>query len=290
MRHFLTAICISILALDINSQVTLQSTLPATIGINSEFNFDVKITKGSVANFSKYQIDVPAGITIKEVESKAGSFSFENNRAKIIWVNTPAESEFILTMKLISGSGNTPATINQKFTFLENGAKKEVEAEPLAIVFSGSGSSNPVKISNSAPSNETSAKTATLNASKNTITEKAPVSTTKQPLTGQIPDKKAETETLKAPERKEVNETAASTISSTGSIVYKVQLAASADKPLASKYASLSQVNIVKEGAMYKVLIGSFPVKEDAVKMKTDLAAKGFNGFVVAYQNGERVK
>lgn len=287
MRYFLIALCISAIVSRVNGQVTLRSTIPTTIGINSEFNFDVKITKGSVANFSKYQIDVPTGITIKEVESKAGSFSFENNRAKIIWVNTPAEPEFIITMKLISGAGNSPGTINQKFTFLENGAKKEIEAEPVHVVFSGTGSSATAPI-NSAAAKETSEKPA-LTASKNTITEKAPVAEAK-PEVVKTPEKKVQPEILKAPERKEVNEAAASSLVAAGGIVYKVQLAASAEKPVASKYGSLSQVSIVKEGAMYKVLVGNFAVKDDAVKMKADLASKGFNGFVVAYQNGERVK
>jgi len=93
---------------------------------------------------------------------------------------------------------------------------------------------------------------------------------------------------IKPHEKKEPLKETATSIA--GGIVYKVQLAASSEKPIASKYDSLKEVTIAKEGTLYKVLVGNFSNKEDAVKMKTDLIVKGFSGFVVTYQNGERIK
>ena len=54
------------------------------------------IIKGSVTNFAKYTLDAPEGVTISEIDSKGGDFTFENNKLKIVWVSVPADPEFTL--------------------------------------------------------------------------------------------------------------------------------------------------------------------------------------------------
>ena len=75
-------------------QVKLTTNMPASLSSGSNTDIEVKVSKGSIANFAKYQMDVPAGVTVSEVDSKSGNFTFENNRAKIVWVSVPSEAEF----------------------------------------------------------------------------------------------------------------------------------------------------------------------------------------------------
>ena len=108
--------------------------LPDSISTNSQLVFDIKINKGELSNFAKYQIDVPEGIVLEEVESRAGNFSYENKRAKIVWVIAPPDSEFVVRMKLISGPLTGPGVVQQKFYYIENGNRKESEA-PVKKVY-----------------------------------------------------------------------------------------------------------------------------------------------------------
>ena len=66
------------------------------------------------------------GIVIQEGDSKTGSFSFEENRAKVIWVITPSEPEFGITMKMLTGNTLGAKTLTQKYFYMENDDKKEV--------------------------------------------------------------------------------------------------------------------------------------------------------------------
>lgn len=285
MKYLLTALGTSIFGFLLNAQITIHSTIPGTLVPNAEIKFDVRINKGTVSNFSKYQMDVPAGIVISGVECKTGSFSFENSRAKVIWVTTPAEPEIVITLKMNSGPGVTSGAIHQKFYYLENGSKREIESDPVNIVFSPTESSPSVKTINSLPVNGV-VDTKISNESKNSINDTA---AGKQHADSEIiVQQPTAVGSIKPHEKKEPLKETATAIA--GGIVYKVQLAASSEKPIASKYASLKEVTIAKEGTLYKVLVGNFSNKEDAVKMKTDLTVKGFSGFVVTYQNGERVK
>ena len=53
-------------------------------GENHEAKIEVDINKDAVSNFAKYQMELPAGLSISAEDIGAASFSFEDNLAKII--------------------------------------------------------------------------------------------------------------------------------------------------------------------------------------------------------------
>ena len=131
-RFYIIICCFNLAAL--SGQVSMTINLPDSISTNSQFVFDVKINKGELSNFAKYQIDVPEGVVLEEVDSRAGTFSYENKRAKIVWVIAPPDSEFVIRMKLVSGPLTGPGVVQQKFYYIENGNRKENEA-PIKKVY-----------------------------------------------------------------------------------------------------------------------------------------------------------
>ena len=260
-------------------QVTITSNIPASLASGSNTDVEVKINKGAVTNFAKYQMDVPVGVTVAEVDSKSGNFTFENNRAKIVWVSVPSDAEFTLKFKVsVSASAPAEGAVIQKFYFLENGAKKEVEAEALNVQFGGSAS--PKNVSGTTTTKTEPAKTQPV-ATTPTKTEPA--------KTEPVKTEPAKTEPVKTEPAK--TEPVANTSSATPGLVYRVQLAASPTDPGKSKYAALgSGVEISKEDGSYKVLYGKYNTKEEGLKGFEEASAKGFKGFLVKYQNGVRVK
>src|SRR3954471_21152726 len=98
MRPFTQAAFFLFITASLSAQVSMQVSLPRKVAVNTEQTFDVKIIKGSISNFSKFQLVAPANTTISEIESKGGSFSFDNQQAKIIWAITPSEPEIIVRM------------------------------------------------------------------------------------------------------------------------------------------------------------------------------------------------
>lgn len=316
LRSFFTGLILFIGQVAVSQQVSLFSNFPATLSQGSSAIVDLKVVKGGQSGFAKYQVDVPEGITISEIESKGGNFTFENNRAKVVWVNMPSEAEFSIKFKVAAG-GSAPdkAYINQKFSYLEGGAKKEVVVEPVTIEVGGMGSlAGSKKYTQTAPVTETVAsKFDDPKAAESTKPEAAPkdtkpkkeaiTETQKEPAKPSQPEPvstpqpvaepKKETRPAPKTEPKGVTttEAVAASNSSPDGLIFRIQFAASPADPGVAKYAALGKgVESLKEDGLYKVVYGHYASKEEALKALEECAAKGFKGFLVKYQNGKRVK
>lgn len=258
------------------AQVVMTNNIPAKLPVGSDVEIEVKINKGSIMNFTKYHMDVPDGVDVSEVDSKTGNFTFENKRAKIVWVSVPGEPEFTVKFRFhINTKAPFQGTIAQKFFFLEGGTKKEVDAAPITIEF-GSGTpvtSNAASVSsNNAPKNPGSS----TSQANGVGSENATVT-------------KTETKQNALNDPKQVPTAVVSSV--VPGLTYRVQIASSPTDPGKAKFASLgSNLKIVNEDGSYKVQYGDFNTKEEAVKAKSELSAKGYEGFLVKYQNGVRVK
>jgi len=292
------------LSLCFNAQVTMQTNMPKSIAPNANITVEIKINKGGITNFAKYQMDVPAGVTITEGDSKTGNFTFEANRAKIVWVSIPTDPEFVVTLKLNSGSVSGANVFNHKFYFLDNGVKKEVEGEAINVAFDGSGatfaSSLPTTTetkteTKTEPVTTTETKTETTTSATTTETKVATTETKTEPVTTIKTETKTEPTTTETTSKVVVtkNETKSETkTNSTNSagLVYKIQLGAYGADPGQAKFAAIGKVTMSNEGGFVKALYGNFSSKEEALKKREELIGKGFSGFVVSYQNGVRVK
>lgn len=253
-----------------SAQESLRSTLPATIVAGHAYKFQVTVTKGQADNFSKYQIDLPPGVSVSEVDSRGGAFSFENNRGKIIWVNTPREPEFTIILSLQSGTFTGQGYIHQKFYFIENETRRELQNGPMPVLFTANGTN------------------AALPPEQAITADQGASMPAKQPRNQNKNEVAAGN--LRAPEKAVVPTTSAVTAGNEEAIVYRVQLSSGTEKPGLAKYAGIKDLEVVKEAGQYKLLAGKTGHKDEAIQLRNDLAAKGFNGFVVAYRNGQRVK
>jgi hypothetical protein len=283
----------------LNGQVALSTNIPSNLQPGSNTEVEIRVNKGSIINFAKYQLDVPAGVTVSEVDSKAGNFTFENNRAKIVWVSVPSEAEFSLKFKIaVSSSAPSEGAFIQKFYFLDNGAKKEVEAAPITIAFGGSASSKNLAGSTTQANNNTKTTNTNTQPVASTPAKTEPVKS-EPAKTEPVKTQPVKTEPVKTqpvastPTKTEPVKTEPAKVetpASTGGLIYRVQLASAPTDPGKSRYSALGKVDISKEDGAYKVLYGTYNSKEEALKGFDEAAAKGFKGFIVKYQNGVRVK
>jgi cell division protein FtsN len=72
-------------------------------------------------------------------------------------------------------------------------------------------------------------------------------------------------------------------------MTYRIQLGAFSTEPSKNKFSSAGSVKIDLIDGLYKVTTGSFTSKEEAIKFRDQLQAKGFSGFVAKYKDGKRV-
>lgn len=74
-------------------------------------------------------------------------------------------------------------------------------------------------------------------------------------------------------------------------VAYRIQIAASSKSTIDARYHNIDDLEVIKEGEMYKFLVGYFSSPEAARPRLSVLKANGFDGaFIVAYKDGQRIK
>lgn len=293
----LLPLVLSFLALTgLKSQISITANMPSSIPAGTSVDAEVKINKGAIGNFAKYQMDVPAGYSVSGVEVQSGNFTFENQRAKIVWVSVPSDPEFTVKFKITGdASATNQGAIVQKFFYLENNEKKEVEGNTITlgggVASTTSSGSTPVETVASTSSSGSSTSSTPVETVKSTPVETVksePVETVKSTPVETV--KSTPVETVKSTPVETTKTTTSSSSASMEGYTYKVQLGAYSAEPSKSKFAAAGSVSIDMVDGLYKVTSGNFKTKEDAMKHRDALQGKGYTGFIVTYKNGQRVK
>ena len=116
--------------------ITVSGNIPKTIKAGQEVPIEINVTKGSMSGFAKLQLELPEGLSLKELDNKGANYSYSDG------VAAPAASG--------------AKTIGAKYSFVENNQKKVVEMVPIEITIETSG----------AVSTETTASTPTVAATE----------------------------------------------------------------------------------------------------------------------------
>jgi cell division septation protein DedD len=117
-----------------DSGITVTGSIPTTFKAGSEVQVEIKISKGSMAGFAKFQLELPDGIAVKETENKGANYTYNAGIAKWVWASLPAENDVIIKMTLISSvEAAGVKTISAKFSFVEDNAKQVVEMTPAEV-------------------------------------------------------------------------------------------------------------------------------------------------------------
>jgi|ERR1700756_3402051 len=291
-------------------EVSITNSLPSSASAGQPIEAKYNLTKSpTMGSFAKFQVDLPAGYSAESVEIKGGNFTFENNRVKIVWVSLPGDASFDFIFRMTPPStASGSVTFAPQFYYLENNMKKEYVVPPSSITFGGDAvasntttsdnnsgsntsttdnSSNTDNSNNTATDNSSSTNNVTVNSTTDNNSSSNNTSTTTDNSTATTTNN-TPPPVEKTPPPANNNNTPPATKSN---VVYHVQLAALTNKPSKSKFAEYGSVKIVEDAGLFKVLVGSFKTLEEARAYKKTLIAKGAEGcFVVAYENGVRVK
>ena len=270
--------------------VKYSTNLPANMTPGQTFNLEVNISKGSLNSFAKFQMDLPAGFSATPTDIKGGNWTFDQQRAKIVWVSIPAEPNFTVKLKLTASKSTlSTAVINSKFFYLENNVKQEFELPPHTIALGSENNSKDNKTT--ATLNEKESSQLPVNVTEN----KSPEVKSSSPENGNVTtNEKAELKTNNnEPETKVKQKQADNNPDKTkpnGKIVYRLQIGAFASKPESSKFKHLKDFWYYEENGLFKVTTGKFATLNDAEAYKSEMKTKGVDGFVVSFENNVHTK
>lgn len=74
-------------------------------------------------------------------------------------------------------------------------------------------------------------------------------------------------------------------------VVYRIQVAASSMPNVDARYSVLNDLEVIREGDLYKFVVGNFSTYESAQPRLEALKSNGFSGcFIVMYKDGQRIR
>jgi hypothetical protein len=106
-------------------EVKIKHNPPENMGSASEAVVIVELDKSDVTGFAKYQITVDEGLNIEVVESAGASFTFNNGKAKFIWMALPANEEFSISYRIrTTGAAKGKKALDSRFSYIYENERK----------------------------------------------------------------------------------------------------------------------------------------------------------------------
>ena len=249
----------------------------------NEYNVEVKIKKGGIKGFAKYQEVLPAGFNAKGDKLNGSSFSVSDGKLKFVWVSLPTDEELIVSYVLEkSSSASADAKLdNGEFSYLENDQSKKVK---LPVDVLGNKTADVVKTETPVTTPTVAAEPTTQPVTSTTEPVKTePVTTTDPVKTEPV----ATTESVKT----EPSQTVAK---KQGNVVYNVQIGAFTNAiqsdVLARKFNISENIKSEMAQGFNKFMVGNFNEYKDARSHRENIKQKGCSSaFVVAYNGAKRI-
>ena len=236
----------------------------------NEVNVEVKIKKGSIKGFAKFQEALPAGFNAKSVKTNGSSFSVSDGKIKFVWVSLPADEELVVSyiLEKTSQLSEEVKLDNGEFSYLENEQSKKTKLPVDVIEF---------KASTEITKNDSTEKKAEAVSTETSVTTEP-----------------AKTETVATTAESIKTETKEVVAKKEGNVNYNVQIGAfknAIKSDVLSKMFKITETikSEMAEG-LNKFMVGNFSEYKEARSHREVIKQKGCStAFVVAYNGAKRI-
>lgn len=245
---------------------------------DNEYNVEVKVKKGAIKGFAKYQEVLPAGFNAKGDKLNGSSFSVSDSKVKFVWVSLPTDEELVISYvleKTASAVSNAKLD-NGEFSYLENDQSKKIKM-PIDNI-GNDNSSNPVARTSEPVQVQTTA-----------VETTQPVVNAEPVKTEQVKSEPVNTENATAKP-----EPAVTVAKKEGNVTYNVQIGAFINAiqtdVLSKKFNITESIKSEMAQGFNKFMVGNFNEYKEARTHRENVKQKGCNSaFVVAYNGAKRI-
>lgn len=114
--------------------VSASRTIVGSPEAGMEFTVELLVHKDGMKGFARVQEILPVGLTAMSLDNKGGTFSFLDQKVKIIWDNLPADEDIKVSYRVsVSDNVSGPITITGSFSYVENDDPKKAEIPATSI-------------------------------------------------------------------------------------------------------------------------------------------------------------
>jgi len=118
--------------------IEVQNNLPGQLLPGESTEIELTITKGKVSGFAKLQLNLDPGLTIENIESQGASFTFNDQKAKFIWMSLPEEKTVTIRYRLSAAANIAgPKKIDGHFSYIDDNQRLVHDIAPVYIQTAG---------------------------------------------------------------------------------------------------------------------------------------------------------
>ena len=121
------------------AQVNVNMFVPEEIVAGKEFNVNIEIEKGSLEEFSRFQQELPAGLTASANQSETADFTFESQRVRFIWLKLPKKEVITISYKvMVNERLKGQFDLEGEFSYVEGDERKAITVAPVSVTITPS--------------------------------------------------------------------------------------------------------------------------------------------------------
>jgi hypothetical protein len=131
---FVNVLIALLLKISFQGDVSVLFDTPAEVVAGNEFEVKVTINKGDLESFSRLLQNLPAGLTAAPTTTSNADFSFEEKRARFIWLKLPEDSKFTVTYKIKTDQRlKGTFSIDGKFSYILDNERRSIDVKSNTI-------------------------------------------------------------------------------------------------------------------------------------------------------------
>jgi hypothetical protein len=114
--------------------VSVNIDVSGQIDAGKDIMVQVTINKGDLNGFSRFQLELPTGITATNMSSANADFSFKDQKVRLIWLRLPPEGTLSFSFNIhcderLKGTFD----LNGKFSYIDNNERKTIDVQPKSV-------------------------------------------------------------------------------------------------------------------------------------------------------------
>jgi hypothetical protein len=114
--------------------VSVKMDVPAQVNAGSEFEVRITLNKGDLDGFSRFQQNIPAGLSAISDQSSNADFTFTDKRVRLIWLRVPKNDEITVSYKVkVDERLKGNFTLGGKFSYIDNNERKFVDVNAVSV-------------------------------------------------------------------------------------------------------------------------------------------------------------